>query len=84
MQSCKALCLLARAGALAGPGAAVAQESCKSRGELDQIYCDENRDLVAEDSGTPFNRSGFDKERAQEEAARKNSNRAATTIRETS
>jgi phosphonate transport system substrate-binding protein len=26
---------------------------------------------VAEDSGTPFNRAGFDKERAQEEAARK-------------
>jgi phosphonate transport system substrate-binding protein len=27
---------------------AVAQEDCKSRGELDATYCDENRDLVAD------------------------------------
>jgi len=48
MQTAKALCLLALAVALAGSGAALAQENCKNRGELDQIYCDENHDLVAD------------------------------------
>jgi phosphonate transport system substrate-binding protein len=48
MHTGKAMCLLVFAGALAGPGAALAQDSCKSRGDLDQIYCDENHDLVAD------------------------------------
>ncbi len=48
MQTGKALCLLALTGGLAGPAAVLAQDSCKSRGELDQSYCDENHDLVAD------------------------------------
>jgi len=42
---------IAIAIALAGtlPGAlAVAADACKNRGELDTLYCDENRDLVAD------------------------------------
>ncbi len=31
-----------------GAGSAEAQDSCKNRGELDAIYCDENGDLVAD------------------------------------
>ena len=38
---------IALAGAL--PGAfAVAADACKNRGDLDTLYCDENRDLVAD------------------------------------
>ena len=48
MQPGKIMCRLALAATLAGLGPALAQESCKHRGELDQIYCDENKDLVAD------------------------------------
>jgi phosphonate transport system substrate-binding protein len=48
MQPGKIMCRLALAAALAGLGPALAQENCKHRGELDQIYCDENHDLVAD------------------------------------
>ena len=39
-----ALCFLAAAGC----GSALAQDACGNRGELDSLYCDENRDLVAD------------------------------------
>ena len=32
---------------------ALAQESCANRGELDALYCDENRDLVADTPKDP-------------------------------
>lgn len=48
MFSGKASSALALAGALFIVGAATGQENCKSRGELDQNYCDENHDLVAD------------------------------------
>ena len=38
---------IAIAGALPGT-LAVAADACKNRGELDTLYCDENRDLVAD------------------------------------
>src|SRR5688572_21306374 len=39
-----ALCFLAAAGC----GSALAQDACGNRGELDALYCDENKDLVAD------------------------------------
>ena len=57
--------------ALAASAPATAQDACRQRGELDQLYCDENDDLDAQDSGTPFDQAGFDKQRAREEAAKK-------------
>lgn len=46
------LCTLAGllAGLLAGPAVA---DDCKHRGELDTLYCDENRDLVADPPADP-------------------------------
>src|SRR6478735_12543520 len=44
-----ALCFLAAAGC----GAALAQDACGNRGELDALYCDENRDLVADTPKDP-------------------------------
>jgi phosphonate transport system substrate-binding protein len=35
------------------PLAAPAQDSCKNRGELDALYCDENKDLVADPPKDP-------------------------------
>lgn len=50
---------------------ATAQE-CKNRGDLDAMYCDENKDLVADASGEAFNRANYDKQTAKEaEAAKK-------------
>ena len=34
--------------AVAACGPALAQDACSNRGELDSLYCDENRDLVAD------------------------------------
>jgi phosphonate transport system substrate-binding protein len=36
-----------------GAASALAQESCANRGELDALYCDENRDLVADPPKDP-------------------------------
>src|SRR5207344_886313 len=44
-----ALCFLAAAGC----GSALAQDACSNRGELDALYCDENRDLVADTPKDP-------------------------------
>ena len=33
---------------LAGAGGALAQEACANRGQLDTLYCDANKDLVAD------------------------------------
>ncbi len=48
MLSGKSLRALALAAAMAGPATAIAQDICKNRGDLDQNYCDENHDLVAD------------------------------------
>ncbi len=44
-----ALCFLAAAAS----GSAFAQDACGNRGELDALYCDENRDLVADTPKDP-------------------------------
>ena len=48
-------CLLALAGAtlFATSILAYAQDSCKNRGELDDLYCDENKDMVADPPKDP-------------------------------
>ncbi len=45
--------LLLAALAIVGPMAALAQDSCPNRGELDSIYCDANKDLVADPPTDP-------------------------------
>lgn len=45
--------LLFAALALAGPLAVSAQDNCPHRGELDALYCDANRDLVADPPTDP-------------------------------
>ena len=45
--------LAAFAAACFLPFAAFAQDACKNRGELDQLYCDENNDLVADPPKDP-------------------------------
>lgn len=45
--------LLFAALALAGPMAVSAQDNCPHRGELDALYCDANRDLVADPPTDP-------------------------------
>ena len=42
------LCAAAVCGSLLFSGAALAQDDCKHRGELDTSYCDEDRDMVAD------------------------------------
>ena len=46
------LTMLALAAALAAAGAQAA-DTCKNRGDLDERYCDENRDLVADTPKDP-------------------------------
>jgi phosphonate transport system substrate-binding protein len=41
------------AGALLVPALAAAQETCSHRGQLDELYCDENKDLVADPPKDP-------------------------------
>jgi phosphonate transport system substrate-binding protein len=43
-----AIRLLAVASLTAIASAALAQDACKNRGDLDELYCDENKDLVAD------------------------------------
>jgi phosphonate transport system substrate-binding protein len=45
--------LVLAALALAGPIAVAAQDTCPNRGELDTIYCDANKDLVADPPTDP-------------------------------
>ncbi len=45
--------LLLAAIALAGPLSVFAQDTCSNRGELDSIYCDANKDLVADPPTDP-------------------------------
>jgi phosphonate transport system substrate-binding protein len=45
--------LAALAAACCLPLAALAQDACKNRGELDQLYCDDNKDLVADPPTDP-------------------------------
>ncbi len=45
--------LLLAALALAGPMTVAAQDTCPHRGELDSIYCDANKDLVADPPSDP-------------------------------
>lgn len=45
--------LAALAAACCLPLAALAQDACTNRGELDQLYCDENGDLVADPPKDP-------------------------------
>ncbi len=45
--------LLLAALAIVGPMDALAQDSCPNRGELDSIYCDANKDLVADPPTDP-------------------------------
>ncbi len=45
--------LAALAAACLLPIAAYAQDTCKNRGELDQLYCDENGDLTADPPTDP-------------------------------
>ena len=40
--------LLLTLSALAGAQAALAQDTCPNRGDLDTMYCDANKDLVAD------------------------------------
>ena len=46
MNTCPSICSLAVFLTL--PLGAWAQDSCTNRGQLDTLYCDENRDLVAD------------------------------------
>jgi len=54
--------LLLAALVIAGPVAVAAQDNCAYRGELDSLYCDANRDLVAD---PPVRRQPARRRRAQ-------------------
>jgi phosphonate transport system substrate-binding protein len=47
------VCLLLTLGALAAAGPALAQDACPHRGDLDSMYCDANKDLVADTPTDP-------------------------------
>ncbi|MEB2401271.1 MAG: phosphate/phosphite/phosphonate ABC transporter substrate-binding protein [Alcaligenaceae bacterium] len=53
MKVSKVLMLAALAAAFGAAQPALAQDTCKNRGDLDTMYCDENNDLVADTPTDP-------------------------------
>jgi hypothetical protein len=59
--------LLCSAAAISSVAAA---DNCANRAALDALYCDADRNLIAEGSGEAFNRAAYEKESKREDEAR--------------